>query len=113
MVAAAADAWMWCAGAAWGWMQPACQWPSTHVLLHPLVAHTTAPLTHTHTWPQPLSAACCPAPLQAAMSAVIDHMGPLAYKKLAQLMRNIAVAQSKGDTAKISQVGCCCCCCSL
>jgi hypothetical protein len=46
------------------------------------------------------------------MSAVIDHMGPLAYKKLAQLMRNIAVAQSKGDTAKISQVagwgwGCC------
>ena len=41
------------------------------------------------------------------MSAVIDHMGPLAYKKLAQLMRNIAVAQSKDDTAQISQMGCC------
>jgi hypothetical protein len=41
------------------------------------------------------------------MSEVIDRMGPLAYKKLAQLMRNIAVAQSKGDSAKIAQVGWC------
>jgi hypothetical protein len=44
---------------------------------------------------------------QSAMALVIEKMGPLAYKKLAQLLRNVAVAQSRGDNKRVAQVCAC------
>jgi hypothetical protein len=38
------------------------------------------------------------------MPAMIEQLGPLAYKKLAQLLRAIAVAQSRGDHKRVAQV---------